>query len=62
MEIFADGRIYLSKGERFPLVCPSCEHIMVFREDKGLITCEKCDEQGTVEDFNRAQWTLTKVN
>lgn len=62
MEVFADGRVYLSRGEQFPYRCPQCEHIMEFFESKGLITCEKCDCRGTPEDFSKAQWQLTRVN
>lgn len=62
MEIFADGRVYLSRGERFPFQCPQCGHIMEYRDSKGLIACEKCDCQGTAEDFSRRTWELTRVN
>lgn len=62
MEIFADGRVYVSKGEDLPLKCPECEHVMEFRATDGLTTCEKCDCRGTVADFSKVQWVLTKVN
>lgn len=62
MEVFADGRIYVSKGEHCPYRCPQCEHIMEWRAGEGMITCEKCDCRGTPEDFSRVQWRLSRVN
>lgn len=63
MEIFADGRIYVARGERFPFVCPQCEHIMPWYPGTDLITCEKCDCHAPREDFNRATWDkIAQVN
>jgi len=63
MEIFPDGRLYLSQGELCPFVCPQCEHIMAWYPGEDLITCEKCEARGARDEFSRGEWKLiARVN
>jgi len=45
MKILGDGRIFLEKGEQFPMVCPKCTGYVEFT-DAPVVKCPHCKYTG----------------
>jgi len=50
MKILGDGRIFLEKGEQFPMVCPKCTRYIEFT-DAPVVKCPHCKYTGPHDKF-----------